>query len=68
MEPLNCTALVDRDRCTLWSPCQFPNLAASGVADALGIPAERVRVHVTRMGGGFGRRINADYAIEAALV
>ena len=68
LEPMNCTAHWDGQRMTLWSPTQFPEIAARAVAARLGLPPAQVAVHVTLFGGGFGRRINADYSVEAALV
>ncbi len=68
MEPQNCTAHVRGDRCVIRAPTQFPNWAKGAVAEALGIPAENVEVSVSLLGGGYGRRINPDYAVEAALV
>ena len=68
MEPVNCTAHVRGDSCELWAPTQIPGAAAASVASALGIPRERVKVHVTLIGGGFGRRLIQDYAVEAALI
>jgi isoquinoline 1-oxidoreductase subunit beta len=54
MEPMNCTAHVRDGECELWAPTQVPGAAAESVAKALGIPRERVKVHVTFIGGGFG--------------
>ena len=68
MEPVNCTAHVRGDSCELWAPTQIPGAAADSVAQALGIPRERVKAHVTFIGGGFGRRLIQDYAVEAALI
>ncbi len=68
MEPVNCTAHVRGDSCELWAPTQIPGAAAASVASALGIPRENARVHVTFIGGGFGRRLIQDYAVEAALI
>jgi isoquinoline 1-oxidoreductase subunit beta len=68
MEPMNCTADVTDAACELWAPTQIPGAAAESVALALGIPKERVKVHVTFIGGGFGRRLIQDYAVEAALI
>jgi isoquinoline 1-oxidoreductase beta subunit len=68
MEPMNCTAHVQGDRCQVWGPLQFPNWAADAVAKALSIPRENVAVELSLLGGGFGRRINPDVAVEAALV
>jgi isoquinoline 1-oxidoreductase subunit beta len=68
MEPVNCTASVRGDSCELWAPTQIPGAAADAVAKALNIPRERIQVHVTFIGGGFGRRLIQDYAVEAALL
>ena len=68
MEPVNCTAHVRGDICELWAPTQIPGAAAESVASALGIPRDHVKVHVTFIGGGFGRRLIQDYAVEAALI
>ncbi len=68
MEPMNCTAQVRDGGCELWAPTQVPAAAAESVAKALGIPRERVKLHVTFIGGGFGRRLIQDYAVEAALI
>jgi len=66
MEPVNCTAFVRGDSCELWAPTQIPSAAADAVAKALNIPRDRIRVHVTFIGGAFGRRLIQDYAVEAA--
>ena len=68
MEPMNCTAHVHDGGCDLWAPTQIPGAAAESVAQALGIAREHVKVHVTFLGGGFGRRLIQDYAVEAALI
>jgi isoquinoline 1-oxidoreductase beta subunit len=68
MEPMNCVAHVHGDRCDIWAPTQAPTGAAGAVAQALGIPPDRVTVNTTLLGGGFGRRLLHDFAVEAALV
>jgi isoquinoline 1-oxidoreductase beta subunit len=68
MEPMNCTVHVQGDKVEIWSPSQTPGSSVAGTARALGIPAENVTLHLTMLGGGFGRRLNADYTVEAALV
>ena len=68
MEPVNCTAHFRDSECELWAPTQIPGAAAASVAQALGIPVDRVKVHVTFIGGGFGRRLIQDFAVEAALI
>lgn len=68
MEPMNCTANVRRGSAELWAPTQAPTWAQEEVAKALGLDVERVKLHVTFLGGGFGRRAMPDFAVEAALV
>jgi isoquinoline 1-oxidoreductase subunit beta len=68
MEPGNCTAHFQGTRCELWAPTQVPQDVRDSVAAALELKPEQVVVNVTLMGGGFGRRLEHDYAIEAALV
>ncbi len=68
MEPMNCTASFKDGQVELWSPTQYPDMATAEVAKALGLKPEKVRVNLTMMGGGFGRRINPDFSVEAALV
>ena len=66
MEPQNCTAHVADDRCEIWAPTQVPGVAQAAVATALDIPRDNVVVHTTFLGGGFGRRLVADFVLEAA--
>ncbi len=66
VEPMNCVAHVKDGRCRIWVPTQAPNRVQGQVAEALGIAPEAVEVTPTLVGGGFGRRLNADYAVEAA--
>lgn len=68
LEPQNCVADARDGRCEVWGPIQMPDTAQEVVAEALGLPLSAVTVHVTRIGGGFGRRLLADYAAEAAVV
>ena len=68
MEPANCTAHFHDGECEVWAPTQIPEAAAASVAQALAIPITHVKVHVTYIGGGFGRRLIQDYAVEAALI
>jgi len=68
LEPMNSTAHWDGQRMTLWSPTQFPHGAARRVANRLSLKPEQVAVHVSLLGGGFGRRANVDFAVEAAAV
>ncbi|HRF60610.1 MAG TPA: molybdopterin-dependent oxidoreductase [Fimbriimonadaceae bacterium] len=68
MEPMNCTVHVQGDRARVWVPTQNPGNVQNTVANVLGIPAANVEVNITLLGGGFGRRISADYAAEAARI
>jgi isoquinoline 1-oxidoreductase beta subunit len=68
LEPMNCTADVRDGRCEIWGPLQMPTSGARVIAAATGIPRERIAIHMTRIGGGFGRRLMSDYAAEAACV
>ena len=68
MEPGNCTASYQGSKCELWAPTQVPQDCRDSVATAVGLDSDQVKVNVTLMGGGFGRRLEHDYAVEAALV
>jgi len=68
MEPGNCTAHYSGAKCELWAPTQVPQDCRDSVATAIGLDPDQVKVNVTLMGGGFGRRLEHDYAVEAALV
>jgi isoquinoline 1-oxidoreductase beta subunit len=65
MEPMNCVADFRADGCEVWAPTQNPQGVQGAVASTVG---GRVTVHVTQVGGGFGRRLETDYAVEAAQV
>jgi isoquinoline 1-oxidoreductase beta subunit len=65
MEPMNATADVRADGCTIWAPTQAPIGPRNGAAYRLGIGTDRITVHVTLAGGGFGRRVADDFAMEA---
>ena len=67
MEPGNCTAHYQDTKCELWAPTQVPQDCRDAVAQAIGLDPDQVKVNVTLMGGGFGRRLEHDYAVEAAL-
>ncbi len=68
MEPMNCVAKYQNKKAELWTPTQNAQNAQSEVAKALGIAESDVTVHITLMGGGFGRRLVNDYAVEAAEI
>lgn len=69
LEPQNCTAHYKRDGSVeVWAPTQNPDPGRKLVASTLGIDEGRVAVHMTRVGGGFGRRLQNDYMVEAAMI
>lgn len=67
-EPQNCTAQFKNGALELWAPTQNPGSGHEAVAATLGIPKEKITVHITRSGGGFGRRLSSDYMLEAAAI
>ena len=68
MEPPVALAEVRDDKVTVWAPTQDPQEVQQAIADQLGIAPADVTCHVTLLGGGFGRKSNPDYAVEAALL
>jgi isoquinoline 1-oxidoreductase beta subunit len=68
LEPHNCTADFRNGEMWVRGPIQMPMSAQSIVARATGLPMDKVHVQVTRIGGGFGRRLMSDYAAEAAFI
>lgn len=68
MEPPVAVARVDANGCEVWTSTQNPQAARTEVAKGLGIDESKVTVHVTLLGGGFGRKSKPDYVVEAALV
>lgn len=68
LEPMNATAHVADGKCELWLSTQTPEDARRMVAVALGIKAEDVTLNLMRSGGGFGRRLMNDVAVEAAVI
>ncbi len=65
MEPMNCTAHVRADGVDIWAPTQFQTGAQGLGAGIGGVPPEKVKVHTTYLGGGFGRRFELDFIREA---
>jgi isoquinoline 1-oxidoreductase beta subunit len=68
MEPPAATAVVKDDACEVWTSVQSPQAAHDLCAKALGLAPEKVKVNVTLLGGGFGRKSKPDFAVEAAIV
>jgi len=68
MEPPNATARISNGQCEVWAPTQAPQGVRDDVAKRLGLPVDKVTVHVTLLGGGFGRKSKHDFALEAVLL
>ena len=68
MEPINCTVHVMPDGCDIWVGTQIPTVAQQAVAQTLGLKPEQVRIHNHLLGGGFGRRLEFDFIVQAALI
>jgi len=68
MEPMTCTVHARGARCEVWTPTQNPQTVRRAVAQVLSLPLAAVTVHVTLIGGGFGRRLYPDMEMECALV
>ncbi len=68
MEPMNCTASFKDGKLEMWAPSQSPQGGGQMAAKALGLQPSDVTVHITRAGGGFGRRAFNDFMVEAAWI
>jgi isoquinoline 1-oxidoreductase beta subunit len=68
LEPMNCTARVEGDKIELWAPSQSATFVTGAVSGVAGFKPENIKVNITLLGGGFGRRVEADYAVDAALI
>lgn len=67
MEPMNSTASVTDEQCTLWVGVQTPEFVRYGVADLLGLKLDRVTLNMTYLGGGFGGRGRNDFVFHSVL-
>jgi isoquinoline 1-oxidoreductase beta subunit len=67
MEPMNATVSVTDDAVTVWAPTQGTQMTQVVLAAALKVAPERITIHRTYLGGGFGRRLLADFVVQAAL-
>src|SRR5207249_8003846 len=68
MEPMNCTAHVRADGVEVWAPTQNQGDAQRVAAEVTGLASDKVRIHTTFSGGGFGRRLEPDFVSEAVRV
>ncbi len=68
LEPQNCTAHFKDGRLEIWAPTQMPQPGRDLVSRTMGIKGEDITIHLTRIGGGFGRRLKNDYLVEAAWI
>jgi isoquinoline 1-oxidoreductase subunit beta len=68
MEPMNATVAVRGDTVEVWAPTQAPGAVRAQISLALGVRQDDVTVHTTFLGGGFGRRLQSDFCVEAALL
>jgi len=68
MEPMNATAVWTRDSCEVWCPTQTGHEAIEAVAAAAGLPIAKCEVHRVLLGGGLGRRLFSEYAVQAVLI
>ncbi|MEW9856240.1 xanthine dehydrogenase family protein molybdopterin-binding subunit [Novosphingobium sp. M1R2S20] len=68
LEPQNATALFRDGTIEIWAPTQNPEAGRALVSKATGLPPEKIRINLTRIGGGFGRRLMNDYMVQAAAI
>jgi isoquinoline 1-oxidoreductase beta subunit len=68
MEPLNCVAHHQGDKVEIWGPIQGPDWVQDFLSSLLDLPKEKITVHMTFLGGGFGRKAFMDYPHEAAII
>lgn len=68
MEPMNCTAHVQKDQCDVWAPTQGQTIAQLVASEISGFPQDKVHIHTTFLGCGLGRRAAPDFVAEAVIV
>ena len=68
MEPISCTVWLKNGEAELWVPSQVPDAARHIVAAILGVPKDKVKLHLPLLGSGFGRRLEFDFVAQAAFI
>src|SRR5690606_4487208 len=68
MEPMNCTVRLTDERCDIWVPTQATDVSAAIAEEVTGVRRSNIHIHTTLLGGGFGRRLNVDYVLEATQI
>jgi len=68
LEPQNCTAIYKNGQFEFWSPTQAPKPAIATISKIFKIKPNKIKINITRSGGGFGRRINCDFMVEVAAI
>tara|TARA_R110002167_G_scaffold266029_6_gene472768 strand:- start:10794 stop:12338 length:1545 start_codon:yes stop_codon:yes gene_type:complete len=68
MEPMNCTVDFRAELCEVWAPTQNPEALQEGLIKLFDLSPEQIKIHLPRIGGGFGRRYYVDYAMDAAIL
>ncbi len=68
MEPMNCTVHLQNHRCDIWVGTQAPTITQSLVVELTGLPKDAVKIHNHLIGGGFGRRLEADGTVLAVKI
>ena len=68
MEPMNCTAQFKGGSLEIWAPTQVPGLARAAAAKVADVSEDKVKVNVTLLGGGFGRRLEVDVVVQATQI
>jgi CO/xanthine dehydrogenase Mo-binding subunit len=68
LEPMNATAHWTQERCEVWVPTHFQSRLLDALKELTGLPAEKIIIHTTMVGGSFGRRLDVDYGIEAVML
>lgn len=68
LEPMNCVADVSSSRCEVWAPTQNPGQSLARISFLTGLPRDKINIHIPRVGGGFGRRLQVDYVDQAVQI